>query len=68
MYKILFDINKPQPSDSMNQSIPGHVIKRKVNDFNLLMETWKYDFIKNVKNRFDKSSLAPVRLAISYLF
>jgi hypothetical protein len=46
----------------MNQSVPGHVVKRKVNDFNLLMETWKYDFIKNVKNRFDKSSLAPVRL------
>ncbi len=44
--------------------MPSLIMRRKLNDFNILMETWKYDFIKNVKNRFDKSSLALVRYII----
>lgn len=69
LYKILSDVNKTAGNgvsgvvagDPNSQTISSLMVKKKLSDFNLLMETWKYDFIKNVKNRFDKSSLAPIR-------
>jgi hypothetical protein len=59
LYKILSDINKAeQNSLDLSQS---STIRRKLNDLNSLIETWKYDFIKNTKNRFDKATLLPIK-------
>lgn len=38
------------------------LVRKKLNDFNNYMDTWKYDYIKNIKNRFDKFNLEPVKL------
>ena len=59
LYKILSDTNKvDQNSLEKGQS---SIIRRKLNDLNSLIETWKYDFIKNTKNRFDKTTLLPLK-------
>ncbi len=56
--KIISDIYKLGEESEMNQ---GFLVKRKLNEFNVLLETWKYDFIKNMKTRYDKSNLEPLK-------
>lgn len=63
--KIIHDLNKLDSSGNKeimssmgNESV---LVRKKLNDFNNYMDTWKYDFIKNIKHRFDKFNLEPVK-------
>ncbi|CAF0707655.1 unnamed protein product [Brachionus calyciflorus] len=58
LFLILNDVNKIDKNNSNGYS---SIIKRKLNDFNNLISTWKYDSIKKAKSRFDKSNLEPIK-------
>jgi hypothetical protein len=60
LYKILSDINKTEQNGSTDLG-QSSIVRRKLIDFNSLIESWKYDFIKNTKNRFDKTTLLPIK-------
>lgn len=62
LYKIIHDLNKSEASkDTAAGQNEGALVRKKLNEFNNYMDTWKYDFIKNIKNRFDKFNLEPVK-------
>ena len=60
LYKILSDINKIEQHSSLDLG-QSSIIRRKLSDLNSLIESWKYDFIKNTKNRYDKATLLPIK-------
>ena len=59
LYRILAETNKTKPFD-LETTSPTAVYKRKLNDFNNLMETWKYDNLKTFAGN-DKSNLEPIK-------
>lgn len=75
LFKIIHDLNKLDSSGKEIMSaiaVPNEssIVRKKLNDFNNYMDTWKYDFIKNIKHRFDKFNLEPVKQAnfqVSYV-
>lgn len=69
LYKIIHDLNKidsskellSAPSVATATFNESALVRKKLNEFNNYMDTWKYDFIKNIKHRFDKFNLEPVK-------
>ena len=59
LYKILNETNKID--SSMSDLHYGSIIRKKLNTLNNYLDTWKYDFIKNVKSKYDKAKLQPIR-------
>lgn len=62
LYKIIHDLSKLDSSKDLMGLNESALVRKKLNDFNNYMDTWKYDYIKNIKNRFDKFNLEPVKL------
>lgn len=67
LYKILNDLNKIESAqkEQIDLSTYSSIIKRKLNEINNFIDTWKYDLIKNNKNRSDRLNLAPVKYVCS---
>lgn len=60
IFKILNDTNKATFRDELvSEYCP--LIKKRLNIFNHSMDTCKYDLIKSVKSKYDKTALQPIK-------